>query len=306
MRSQKVDMNQRPYHVSVLVDEVLTYLAPKSQGIYVDATFGGGGHTQAILESVPDCIVIAMDWDAQALEKNGSPLQEQYPDRLTLIWANFAQIDRKLKKIGIKHVDGVLADFGTSQYQLFQRPGFSFAQDTPLDMRMSPAHQKITAAQVVNQASEKELVYILQKLGEQPFARSIARAIIQARKEKPIRTTRQLAALVEKVLAGRIKKRIHPATQTFQALRMYVNNELDNIKAFLPAALRMLKPGGRLVCITFHSLEDRLVKDFFKAKSSGYDLQGRILTPKAIIPSDMEIAHNPAARSAKLRAFQRL
>ena len=148
------------YHKPVLVDEVIQYLNLKPRGVYLDVTFGGGGHTRAILEQEPTCSVIACDWDAVALEQNGYPLQEEFPERLTLLWANFAQIDKKLKKEGIEHIDGILADFGTSQYQLLERAGFSFHHDTPLDMRMSPSHQKVTAAELVNKASEAKLYEI--------------------------------------------------------------------------------------------------------------------------------------------------
>ena len=155
------EAKEKPYHISVLVNEVLEYLDPKPGGIYVDATFGGGGHTRAILEHEPQCKVIAMDWDLAALEMNGEPLQEEFPERLTLIWSNFTLIDKKLQKA--TKVDGILADFGTSFYQLTERPGFSFYKDTPLDMRMSPAHQKTTASHVVNKATENELTSIFKE-----------------------------------------------------------------------------------------------------------------------------------------------
>jgi 16S rRNA (cytosine1402-N4)-methyltransferase len=294
---------EKPYHIPVLVEEVLEYLAPKPGGVYVDATFGGGGHTRAILKHAPKVRVIAMDWDLNALETNGAALQEEFSDRLTLVWGNFALIDKKLKKLGIEKVDGILADFGTSQYQIFERPGFSFASDTILDMRMSPGHQKTTAAMVVNKATETELIKIFQEFGEEPKARAIARVLVEERKKKAINTTAQLAKLIERVLGLKREKKIHPATKVFQALRIYVNRELDNISAFLPAALRVLKPEGRMVCISFHSLEDRLVKQFFKDESSKPDAQVEILTKKAVVASDKELAENPAARSAKLRAI---
>ncbi|MGE0206912.1 MAG: 16S rRNA (cytosine(1402)-N(4))-methyltransferase RsmH [Candidatus Babeliales bacterium] len=302
MKNKKTEL-AKPYHIPVLVQEVLTYLDPKPGKVYVDATFGGGGHTKAILEKEPSCTVIAMDWDLVALEKNGDPLLEHYPDNLKLIWSNFSQIDMKLKKEGIGTVDGILADFGTSQYQLTEREGFSFATDTPLDMRMSPAHQKTTAAHVVNKATEQELLTIFKELGEEPKSRAIARLICAERKKKRIITTKQLVDLIEKVCGPKRGKKIHPATKIFQALRIYVNRELENIIAFLPAALRALKPEGRLVCISFHSLEDRLVKQFFRDKAqSGEGFES--LTPKAVLPSDQEIAINPASRSARLRALK--
>lgn len=292
----------KPYHIPVLINEVLEYLQPKADKVYVDATFGGGGHTRAILSSNQTCHVIAFDWDLKALEKNAEPLQEEFPDRLTVVWSNFSYLEKKLRELGYDGVDGILADFGTSQYQLNERAGFSFQHDTPLDMRMSPAHQKLTAAEVVNKGTEKTLIEIFQNLGEEPKSRSIARAIVQERAKKPITTTKQLALLVERITGGRAGKKIHPATKIFQALRIYVNNELDNIHAFLKVSMRILKPGGRLVCISFHSLEDRIVKQFFKRKED--EGVGEIITSKVIVASQEETAINPASRSAKLRTFE--
>ncbi|MEX0940616.1 MAG: 16S rRNA (cytosine(1402)-N(4))-methyltransferase RsmH [Candidatus Babeliales bacterium] len=295
---------EKPYHIPVLVKEVLEYLAPRPDGIYLDVTFGGGGHTRAILAHEPKCEVVAMDWDLSALERNGLPLQEEFPDRLTLVWGNFTQLDKKLKKVGIHSVDGILADFGTSQFQLTERPGFSFHADTELDMRMSSAHQKITAADVVNNATEKELITIFKELGEEHQARAIARLIVQERKKKKIKTTKQLTQIIERIKGPKGPKRIHPATKAFQALRIYVNKELENIAAFFPAALRVLKPGGKLVCISFHSLEDRLVKQFFKELATQAEPKARLLAPKAISASPEEVAQNSASRSAKLRAIE--
>jgi 16S rRNA (cytosine1402-N4)-methyltransferase len=291
----------KKYHIPVLTEQVLAFLNPQPGKVYVDATFGGGGHTRAILEKEPQCTVIAMDWDLSALEQNGEPMREEFPDRLILLWGNFAQIDRKLKKVGFEKVDGILADFGTSFYQLTERPGFSFAKDTPLDMRMSPVHQKVTAEIVVNKATEGELRSIFREYGQEERSLAIARLIVQERKKKPIRTTRQLATLVERIYGGK-RGHLHPATKVFQALRIFVNKELDNIKAFLPATLKILNSGGRLVCISFHSLEDRLVKQFFKQHciASG---PAELLTPKVVVPSPAEVARNPASRSAKLRAI---
>lgn len=290
------------YHIPVLSDEVLHYLALKPGGIYVDATFGGGGHTKAILDAFPDVKVIALDWDATALEINGEPLKERYKDRLTLVWGNFAQLDKIVKKLGVLRVDGILADFGTSQYQLIKRPGFSFQYDTPLDMRMSPAHQKVTAADILNKASEDELIHIFTFYGQEPKARAIARGIVQRRKEKKFRTTKDLVDVTISVLGQKKEQRIHPSTRIFQALRIAVNQELDNIKSFLIAAVRMLVLGGRLVCISFHSLEDRLVKDFFRQQV--IERKGKILTPKAVMAQESETVENPSARSARLRALE--
>jgi 16S rRNA (cytosine1402-N4)-methyltransferase len=218
-----------------------------------------------------------------------------------LIWGNFADIVRKLKNEGIEKVDGILADFGTSQFQLLERAGFSFAVDSPLDMRMSPAHQKLTAAELVNKATPEKLIEIFSQLGQEPQARKIVRAIVEERSKKLIKTTRQLASIVERVL-GKGGKRIHPATRIFQALRIFVNDELNNIISFLKGSIKVLSPEGRLVCISFHSLEDRLVKQFFKDQSSKGVVT--IITPKVVIPSAEEIQKNPSSRSAKLRAAE--
>ncbi len=290
------------YHKPVLVEEVLTYLNPQPGKVYLDVTFGGGGHTRALLEREAHCTVIALDWDSVALEKNGYPLQDEFPGRLILLWGNFSQVDRRLKKEGLGPVDGILADFGTSQYQLLERSGFSFNNDTPLDMRMSPAHQKVTAAEVVNKATENKLFEIFRDLGQESRARKIARAIVQERTKNSIVTTRQLAQIVERIVPRGAKK-IHPATQVFQALRMYVNKEIENIHSFLIASLRILNPEGRLACISFHSLEDRIVKNFFKQHIVEQPIL-EIITPNVIQASQEEVRLNPSSRSAKLRVAQ--
>lgn len=289
------------YHKPVLVNEVLSYLSPRPGCLYVDATFGGGGHTKAILEAEPMCRVIAFDWDIKAIELNGPPLQELFGDRLTLQWGNFAHITPLLKKLKIARIDGILADFGTSQFQIAQRAGFSFSSDTPLDMRMSPGHYKITAAEVVNKAPEQELATIFYTFGEENQSRKIARAIVSYRKEYgPLRTTGELAKLIQKVIPPYSRK-IHPATKVFQALRIVVNDELNNIKSLLTQAPDILEDSGRLVCISFHSLEDRIVKQFLKAHTDEFT----ILTKNVVIASAEELSVNPSARSAKLRAAER-
>ncbi len=292
------------YHKSVLVNEVLEYLAPGPDKIYIDATFGGGGHTRAILDHEPSCRVIAVDWDMQAIEKNAPELQEQYGDRIKILWGNFALLYRLLKKENTKHVDGILADFGTSQYQIFEKHGFSFATDTPLDMRMSPAHQRMTAADILNHYRESRLIKILREYGEEPYAKKIARTIIEARTQNKIKTTQELVTLIDSAIPAQVRKarKTHPATKTFQALRIEVNNELENIKSFLAAALSCLNTDGRLVCISFHSLEDRIVKNFFKDHTDKLE----ILTPKPVTAQPDEIQDNPSSRSAKLRAALKL
>jgi len=292
------------YHKSVLVAEVIQALALKLHGTYVDVTFGGGGHTRALLEADPTITVIAFDWDTVALEKNGVPLQAEFPDRLGLIWGNFAHIERLLKREGIKQVDGILADFGTSQYQLHERAGFSFHKDSPLDMRMSPSHQKITAAELLNKASEEKLTAIFREFGQETKSRMIARAIVADRQKTPFKTTLQLAKLVERIV-GKYERSTHPATKIFQALRIYINQELDNIHAFMINATRVLKPQGRIACISFHSLEDRLVKQFFKKHVTEEPLL-KLISDGPIEANEEEIAQNPSSRSAKLRVAERI
>lgn len=289
-------------HKPVLVKEVFEYLHVKPGGVYLDATFGSGGHTRALLESNPTCKVVALDWDTKALDSWGPALQEEFPGRLTLLWGNFALIYKILKKEKIGKLDGILADFGTSQMQITGRAGFSVYHDTPLDMRMSPSHQKTTAAQIVNEASEQELREIFWRFGQEKYTKQIAWAIVQERRKGKIKTTSQLARIVERVVPRDKRKKIHPATRIFQALRICVNKELENIVSFLSASVRLLKPGGRLVCISFHSLEDRLVKQFF-ADWAGQGMVN-VLTSKVVTARQEEIQENPSSRSAKLRAIE--
>lgn len=288
------------YHKSVLIKEVIEGLHLQPNGLYVDVTFGGGGHTSAILQAEPTCKVIALDWDQTAIFKNASRLQEEFGERFKVIFGNFANLHRILKKEKILQVNGILADFGTSQFQIHHQAGFSFRADTPLDMRMSASHSKITAAHVINKFDEKEIARIFFEFGEESKSRLIARTIVEQRKQKRISTTKELAELVESVIPRRGSK-IHPATKVFQALRIYVNNELDNIETFLKAATQVLAPGGRLVCISFHSLEDRIVKNFFREQSEYLS----IITRKPITPEKDEISQNRASRSAKLRTAEK-
>ncbi|MBY0353527.1 16S rRNA (cytosine(1402)-N(4))-methyltransferase RsmH [Candidatus Babeliales bacterium] len=289
-------------HKSVLVQEVIQYLNPQPGKVYVDATFGGGGHSRAILDHEPQCSVIGIDWDEDSITRHAPALEEEYGDRLKILWGNFANLHRLLKKEKIDRVDGILADFGTSQYQIFEKEGFSFRVDTPLDMRMSAAHQRLTAADVVNHFNEQALSKILWELGEERGSRKIAHAIIEARKTNLFKTSGQLAQLIEKVIPFHGPRAIHPATKTFQALRIFVNKELENIKLFLPTAVGCLNAGAPLVCISFHSLEDRLVKTFFREKNH----QLTTLTPKPVQASEEEIKQNPSSRSAKLRAATKI
>lgn len=291
----------KPYHKAVLVNEVIEYIALRPHGVYVDATFGGGSHSRALLEAEPTIRLIAFDWDRTAVEENAPLLEMEFGDRLTVLWGNFTQITHLLKKQKIQAVDGILADFGTSQYQISQQAGFSFMNDTALDMRMSPGHTKTTAYDVVNKATEAELSEIFFTLGEEQSARKIAKFIVAERALNEITTTTQLANIVMKVVPP-YSRSVHPATKVFQALRIFVNDELNNIKSLLTQSIKLLKPEGRLVCISFHSLEDRIVKQFFKAHAAELDT----LTKKVVIATPEEVAVNPSSRSAKLRAAVRL
>lgn len=301
------NITQNKSHKSVLVNETLQYLNPQPNKTYVDVTLGCGGHTSAILDLQPKCKVIGIDWDKESIELNKPILEEKYGDRITILWGNFAQLYKLLKNEGIKQVDGILADFGTSQLQIHNTEGLSFMKDTPLDMRLSKSHYHITAANILNTYTENEIAQILFEFGEESQGRKIAHAIVNKRKLMAFSTTKQLVDLIESIIpryTNNGKKLTHPATKTFQALRIAVNKELENIKSFLHSTLNFLAPHGKLVCISFHSLEDRLVKNFLKEKENMLEL--KILTPKAITASNEELAQNLSARSAKLRAAEKI
>ncbi|KKQ32459.1 MAG: Ribosomal RNA small subunit methyltransferase H [candidate division TM6 bacterium GW2011_GWF2_37_49] len=288
-------------HKSVLVNEVIEYLDPKPGHVYVDVTFGCGGHTKAILEKEPNCKVIGIDWDLESIKENQESFKNEYGDRLNILWGNFANIYKLLKKEKIKSVDGFLADFGTSQLQIRERAGLSFRTNTPLDMRMSKAHYITTAADILNNYTEKELLKILHEYGEESNAKKIVKAIINFRAKTRFKTTGQLVDVIESAIPF-FHSKIHPATKTFQAIRIAVNDELGNINSFLSSALPLLNQCGRLVCISFHSLEDRLVKTFLIERNTELN----ILTRKPIIASAEEVGINPSSRSAKLRAAEKL
>lgn len=310
-QEEKSTQTQAFKHKTVFLEEAVDFLQPNQNSepkTFVDGTLGGAGHTRRLLESNPKCRVIAIDWDKRAIENAEQNLKPEFGDRLELVFSSFTALSQILKKLKIEQVDGILADFGTSQDQIFYKEGFSFSNDTPLDMRMSTSHKHITAKTIVNQASEKELETIFSRYGQERFSRSIAKRIVATRGKAPITTTLQLAELVQKVVCFKTKSKIHfkthPATRVFQALRIAVNAELDNIEHFLRQAHSALKPGGRLACISFHSLEDRIVKEFFK-NFALQDQNLKILTNKALAPTDEQIAQNPSCRSAKLRAIQK-
>ncbi|MDG4575624.1 MAG: 16S rRNA (cytosine(1402)-N(4))-methyltransferase RsmH [Defluviicoccus sp.] len=304
-------------HVPVMLAEVVQLLSPRDGALYVDATFGGGGYTQAILNAAP-CRVVAIDRDRDALSR-AQDLKQRAGDRLTLLHGCFGDMAALLAEASVGRVDGIALDLGVSSAQLDDPArGFSFQGEGPLDMRMDRDAQP-TAADVVNSAGEGELAHILATYGEERAARRIAAAIIKARAERPIVGTGQLASIVRAVLP-RGDQGIDPATRTFQALRIVVNDELGELDRGLDATEHLLAPGGRLVVVSFHSLEDRRVKAFLRAccglepRPSRHQpiVEGatpaptfRLLTRRALRPAAAEIAGNPRARSARVRAAER-
>lgn len=302
-------------HIPVLLDETITALLPQPGGVYIDGTVGAGGHAEAILRaSAPNGRLVGFDQDQQALAISAGRLAA-FGDRVTLYHANFDQLEQVAKQINIPPVDGILLDLGVSSMQLDQpERGFSFREDAPLDMRMNPA-QGQSAADLVNHLPQDELANLIYQYGEERLSRRIARAIVQAR---PVERTQALAEVIARAIPGQGRKqKIHPATRTFQALRIAVNDELGALERVLPQALRLLKPGGRLAVITFHSLEDRIVKQFFRREAQdcicppeqlictcGHQAVIHLISKRPITATATEIDVNPRARSAKLRVVE--
>jgi 16S rRNA (cytosine1402-N4)-methyltransferase len=284
--------------------EAVEFLQPERGGLFVDCTVGLGGHSRALLEAGASRI-IAIDRDRQALEMARAALAP-WSDRIDLVHADYRALDDVLNGRGVGVIDGALADLGISSMQL-DAPGrgFSFQRDEPLDMRMD-ASGGDTAADLLARASERDLADAIFQFGEERFSRRVARAIVEARAEARITTTGRLATIVRRAVPRRGYVRIDPATRTFQALRIWVNRELDGLDRFIESAVRRLAAGRRLVVITFHSLEDRIVKHTFRALERSQDAIVRVLTKKPVAPSDEEVQRNPRARSAKLRAAERL
>lgn len=301
-------------HIPVLLNEVLEAIKPADGGVYLDGTFGAGGYSSAILETA-GTKVLAVDRDPDAIEA-GQRLAEKHQGRLTLLHGPFSAMVDLAAEDGVTQVDGVMLDLGVSSMQLDEAErGFSFMQDGPLDMRM--AKEGPSAADIVNEMGEADLANILFILGEEKRSRAIAKAIAAERKKSPIETTGRLADIISGVLGRAPTQKIHPATRSFQALRLYVNSELEEVAEGLYAAEKLLKPDGILAVVTFHSLEDRIVKRFFQLRSgktarpsrhmpdlgeSGPKPTFELLYRRPVTPSDQEIAKNPRARSAKLRA----
>jgi len=291
-----------PIHHPVLVAEAVGFLDAARGGLFVDCTVGLGGHTLALLERGADR-VIGLDRDPDALRLAAETVTAFAP-RVELVHADFRDLDRVLDERGIGGVAGALADLGVSSLQLdSEGRGFSFRRDEPLDMRMDRTAGP-TAAELLLSVDEKELADVIFQFGEERFSRRIARAIVTARLTAPVETTGQLAGIVRRAVPGRGHQRIDPATRTFQALRIWVNRELDGIDRFLESASRRLLAGARLAVISFHSLEDRIVKHVFRALDRG-EATLKILTKRPIVPGDEELARNPRARSAKLRVIER-
>ncbi|MDH7489768.1 MAG: 16S rRNA (cytosine(1402)-N(4))-methyltransferase RsmH [Anaerolineae bacterium] len=304
----------QPAHTPVLLNEVVEALAIRPFGWYVDCTVGLGGHSQAILEaSQPDGRLLGLDADARSLELARQRLAA-FGNRAVLVHANFRDLERVARDHGVDTANGIVMDLGLSSWQLADSArGFSFHDIGGLDMRFDPS-EGASAADLVNTLPEDELAALIWRYGEEPKARPIARAIVRAR---PIATAGQLAEVIAR--AVRKRSRIHPATRTFQALRIAVNRELESLEAALPQAVRLLAPGGRLAVISFHSLEDRIVKTFFRNESRdcvctpgipqcicGHCATLRMVTKKPVAPSPREVSANPRARSAKLRVAERL
>lgn len=305
-------------HVSVLVRETIGFLRPTSGGRYIDGTLGGGGHSEAILAaSGPDGQLLGLDRDAEAIAAARERLQV-FGARAIAKQVSFAEVREVLAAIGWVGADGMILDLGVSSWQIdAPERGFSFRLGGPLDMRMD-RRQFLDAYRLVNTATAQELTRIFRDYGEEPQARRIAERIVADRKQRPIESTDELARLVEGAKGGR-RRDHHPATQVFQALRIAVNQELDQLEDFLADGFEVLRPGGRLVIISFHSLEDRLVKNAFRRWSRtclcppralvcrcGWSQRVKILTKRPVVPGAAETAANPRARSAKLRAVERI
>lgn len=302
-----------PLHAPVMLNEMLAALAPQNDEIYVDGTFGAGGYARAILTLSSTARVIAFDRDPAARARYDD-LPENIRARVTFVDAPFSTLSQELKRLNIDTVHGVVLDLGVSSPQLdLPERGFSFRMEGPLDMRMNPRVGE-SAADVVNTYDEKSLADIIYQYGEERQSRGVAKAIITARKTAPIRTTTELATIIRRVVRTSPKDKIDPCTRTFQGLRIYINRELDELATVLQAALIALKPGGRLVVVTFHSLEDRIVKQFFQSQSGRTARPSRhapdtghsaplldIPQARALAPSKGEIARNPRSRSAHLR-----
>lgn len=306
-------------HKSIMLEEVIESLAIKPNGIYVDGTLGGAGHSSEIAKRLgPEGRLIGIDQDGEAIAAATKRL-EPYKDRVTIVRSNYAQMCQVLKELGISKVNGILLDLGVSSYQLDEASrGFTYREDVPLDMRMDQRNPK-TAADIVNEYSEMELYRMIRDYGEDRFAKNIAKHIVRAREKKPIETTGELCEIIKAAIPAKMRAGTgHPAKQTFQALRIELNHELDVLTQSIDGMIDRLAPGGRLCIITFHSLEDRIVKTRFRTNENpcicppgfpvcvcGRISKGKVITRKPIIPSEQEMEENSRSKSAKLRVFEK-
>lgn len=310
---------EKPYnHISVLLNESIQQLNIKKNGVYVDCTLGGGGHSSEILKRIPNGHLYAFDQDSFAINTADEKLKK-IASNYTLINENFVNIKVALEEENVYGVDGILYDLGVSSFQLdIPERGFSYRFDGPLDMRMDQTAE-LDAYTVVNTYDEKSLVRILFEYGEEKFARLIARKIVSEREKKPIETTLELVEIIKKALpASALRNSSHPAKQTFQAIRIEVNHELDILKKAIEDGLSILNKNGRMVVITFHSLEDRIVKKLFKEKTTlqlpkdlpyipeGYEIEFKLINSKVILPSESEISNNLRSHSAKMRVIEKI
>ena len=305
-------------HKSVLLEETIKGLNIKPDGIYVDGTLGGGGHAYEVCRRLNDKgRFIGIDQDAAAIEAAGARLSD-FGEKVTIIRSNYCNMKSELQKIGIDKVDGIVLDLGVSSYQLdTAERGFSYREDAPLDMRMD-TRQTLTARDIVNDYSEMDLYRVIRDYGEDKFAKNIAKHIVQARAVKPVETTAELSEIIRASIPMKFQKKSgHPAKRTFQAIRIELNRELDVLRDSLDDMIDLLNPGGRLCIITFHSLEDRIVKSAFRKNENpctcppdfpvcvcGKKSKGSIITKKPILPSEEELEYNSRSKSAKLRIFE--
>lgn len=306
-------------HKSVLLKETIENLNIRPEGIYVDGTLGGGGHSYEIAKRLENGRLIGIDQDEAAIKAAGERLKV-FQDKVTIIRSNYSQMKQVLRDIGVDRVNGILLDLGVSSYQLdtLER-GFSYKEDAPLDMRMDMRNEK-TAKDIINEYSEMELYRIIRDYGEDNFAKNIAKHIVRMREEKPLETTYELIEAIKAAIPMKLRiKTGHPAKRTFQAIRIELNRELEVLKETLQDMIALLHPGGRLCIITFHSLEDRIVKSSFRTNENpctcpstfpvcicGKQSQGKVITRKPILPSEEELEYNKRSKSAKLRVFERI
>ena len=306
-------------HISVLLDETIEELHIKPDGIYVDGTLGGGGHAYHVCQKLSEKgRYIGIDQDADAIAASTKRL-EPFKDKVTIVRDNYVNMPKVLHDLGIEHVDGILLDLGVSSFQLDEKErGFTYREDVPLDMRMDQ-RQKMTARDIVNEYSESELYRVIRDYGEDKFAKNIAKHIVAERRKNPIETTGQLNEIISHAIPMKFRKTSgHPSKRTFQAIRIELNHELDVLRESLDDMIEMLNPGGRICIITFHSLEDRIVKSSFRKNENpcicpshfpvcvcGNVSKGKVITRKPILPSEEELTVNCRSKSAKLRIFER-